>query len=189
MDGGHRQAMISMHRDILDEVPEEVQQGLCTECHGDFDEAAEDTPRIRYCAECHRLFPERDWTGRRDQKPCVGCHSTAVESARASIPNIITCAACHVPPLRGDREEMKLLAFIEQERLIPWARVYDYLPGDTVWSHERHAELGRVRCQECHGPVEQAERPLFQELRLSMEDCMACHEVSGANNDCLACHR
>lgn len=188
-DGRHRQSMISMHEEILGAVVEPVEQGLCTLCHGDFDRAAERTPRIRLCAECHRVFVDREWEGRSDQRPCMGCHNTAVHSPRASIPNTSTCAACHLPPLGGGDEERKLLEFVEQERMIPWVQVYDYLPGEIVFSHERHTELGRVRCQECHGPVEQAEESLSLEVKLSMEDCMACHEASGAYNDCVACHK
>jgi c(7)-type cytochrome triheme protein len=189
-DGRHRQSMVSMHRQVLGEAAGELlQQGLCTMCHGDLDRAAERTPKIQHCAECHRVFLDHEWEGRSGQRPCMGCHNTAVDSPRASIPNTSTCTACHQPPLGGDHEEMKLLEFVEQERTIPWARVYDYLPGEVVFSHERHAELGRVRCQECHGAVERAEEPLSLEVKLSMEDCMACHEASGANNDCLACHK
>lgn len=189
MDGHHRRAMLAKHEQLLGEDTEEVREGLCTLCHGDFEEAAEDTPRILHCAECHRVFHDRDWTGRQDQKPCMGCHNGVVDFPRASIPNIGNCAACHVPPLRGGPEEVKLLGFIERETRVSWARVYDYLPGDIVFSHERHAEVGRVRCQECHAAVERAERPLALEMKLSMEDCMACHDALGADNDCLACHR
>ncbi|MHC4441724.1 MAG: cytochrome c3 family protein [Planctomycetota bacterium] len=189
LDGSHGKSMVSMHEQYLGEDVGDVKENLCTDCHGEFDEAVEDTPKIRHCAECHQVFIDRDWTERPDQKPCIGCHSSTVDSPRASIPNINTCAACHLTPQKGTDQEMKLLEFIKQERLIPWVRVYDYVPGDTVFSHERHAELGRIKCQECHGPVELVQHPLTLEVKLSMEDCMACHETHRADNDCLACHR
>ncbi len=188
-DGRHRQSMVSMHEEILGDAIEAIDMGVCTACHGDFERAVETTPRIRYCAECHGVFLGRDWEERGDQRPCMGCHNTAVHSPQASIPNISTCAACHLPPLRSDQEDTTLLEFIEEERVIPWARVYDYLTGEIVFSHERHVELGRVRCQECHGPVESAEELLYLDIKLRMEDCMACHENSGASNDCLPCHK
>lgn len=198
-DGRHRRAMISMHEEMLlkelgdkqavSEIITEVAKGGCAMCHRDFDQNAGDLARLGRCGECHRAFLDHDWQGRTDQRPCMGCHNTAAESSQASIPNINTCAACHVPPLQSGPEETKLLEFVNQQRTIPWARVHDYLPGDIIFSHERHVELGRVKCQECHGPVEGAEQPLSLQVKLSMEDCMSCHQASGANNDCLACHK
>jgi hypothetical protein len=187
-DGRHSRAMVAMHEELLGEVTEEIQEGQCTLCHGEFDEAVEITPGIRSC-DCHRVFLDRDWEGRRDQRPCMACHSAVVHSPRASIPNSSTCAACHLPPLGTTPEEVQLVAFIEAEKPLHWTQVNDYLPGDIVFSHERHAELGGVACQRCHGRVERAERSLALEVELSMEDCMACHEASRADNDCLACHK
>ncbi|MHC4402020.1 MAG: cytochrome c3 family protein [Planctomycetota bacterium] len=172
------------------EMMVDVENGRCTLCHGDFDQnAGENASRLTACAECHRFASHLDWEGREEERPCMGCHNAAFQFPWASIPNTNTCAACHLPPLGDDPEEAELLEFIEQERMISWARVYDYLPGEIVFSHERHVELGRVKCQECHGPVELAERPLALEVKLSMEDCMSCHEATGADNDCLACHK
>jgi hypothetical protein len=130
----------------------------------------------------------------------MGCHNTVSVSPLASIPNMNTCAACHEPPRGSHPEETKLVQFVTQEKTIPWTRVCDYLPGDIVFSHERHVELGRVKCQECHGSVERADYPLTLQVKLSMENCMACHgETCRADqqtkldvtklNDCAACHK
>ena len=199
---GHLASMISVHREgilqeldeeedkeLVDEMMEMVEGGNCTLCHGDFDENVGDMEKLGHCAECHRVFLEHDWEGREDERPCMGCHNTATRFPQASIPNTNTCAACHLPRLGNGREETVLLEFIEQQREIPWVRVYDYLPGEIVFSHERHVELGRVKCRECHGPVERAEGPLSLDVNLSMEECISCHEVFGADNDCLACHK
>jgi c(7)-type cytochrome triheme protein len=198
-DGRHRQSMVSLHEELLmkelgdkaavAEIVKEVEKGGCTVCHRDFDQNAQNLAKLGHCGECHRGFIGREWQGRSDQRPCLGCHSTAGESPQASLPNTNTCAACHQPPLGGGREETKLLEFVNQNSQIPWTRVYDYLPGDIVFSHERHVELARVKCQECHGLVQHADRPLSLQVKLTMEDCMACHEATQANNDCLACHK
>ena len=194
-DGRHRRLMISLHEEMLKkeqlwdkETMNQVAEGGCAVCHRDFDQSAKDIRKLQ-CLECHRALLGRDWQGRSDQKPCMGCHNTVGESPQASIPNTDTCAACHQPPLGDNHEETKLAEFMKQKKTIPWARVYDSLPGDIIFSHERHVELGRVKCQECHGPVDQAGQPLFLQVKLSMEDCMACHTALGANNDCLACHK
>lgn len=196
---GHRASMVSMHRKaILKELEDEevvgemmgmVEGGNCTLCHGDFDENVGDFAKLLRCAECHRYFLDHDWEGREEIRPCMGCHHSAVGSPRLAIPSTRACAACHSPPLGDGPEEAKLLEFIEQESEIPWEPVYNYMPSEVVFSHEWHVELGHVPCWECHGHVEQAERPLALEVKLSMEDCMGCHDASGAENDCLACHR
>jgi hypothetical protein len=172
----------------------DMEQGRCTVCHGDFDKnAGEQTARLGHCAECHRTAMHHDFGGRTHLRPCMGCHHEVLESAHASLPNTSTCAACHQPqkpPLGKHREEQTLLAkFVEPNQTIPWRRVYDYLPSEIVFSHERHVEIGRVACSECHGAVDQAERPLTLDVKLSMEACMNCHEAAGADNDCTACHR
>ena len=196
--------------EIVDEMIVDVKNGVCMKCHGDFDrnvgesENPEKLVRLGHCAQCHRFFLNHNLQGDgqgqgdpwREMRPCMGCHRDVVQSPTASIPNINTCAACHPIPLQGDDgavepkpEEAELLAYIEREETIPWARVYDYLTGEIVFSHERHVALGHVMCQECHGPVERAERPLALDVTLSMEDCMNCHASAGADNDCLACHK
>ncbi len=153
-DGRHSRLMVSMHeskllkelggdKQAVSEITKEVAKGGCAICHRDFDQNAEDLVKLGRCGECHRAFLDHDWQGRTDQRPCVGCHNTAAESPRASIPNIHTCAACHVPPLQKDNpEETKLLAAVKRERTLPWVQVDDYLPGDIVFSHQRHVELG-----------------------------------------------
>ncbi len=226
-DGSHVQLMIAVHHELLmkaleDEeivadIIESVKEGNCTLCHGDFDENVgvdvEETARLHAmarlhaCEACHRVMLEHDWEGRLDQQPCAGCHNGAVRSERASIPNIDVCIACHPRPTEGHASETtpsvaeaELLEFIEREETIDWVQVHDYVPSEIIFSHERHVEFGRVRCQECHGEVEKAEKPLSLKVELSMEDCMDCHEkdhkeherlgeVSWADNDCLACHR
>ncbi len=217
---GHRESMALMHekllmealedRDIVDPMIEMVKGGNCTLCHGDFDENVENMAKLGHCAQCHRYFLEHDWEGPEEAKPCMACHHTDNPS-RLSIPNADTCAACHLPPLGDGAEEAILVDFIGQEdqqkRKIPWVPVYDYLPGSIVFSHQRHTELGGVKCQECHGDVEAAEQPLSLKEELSMEKCMSCHqdhvihhgdedsatddshEAEKPANDCLACHK
>ncbi len=216
-DGSHTELMVAVPHDLLmaeleDEeivggMIEDVRGGNCTLCHKDFDENIGDMARLQACEACHRVMLEHDWEGRLDQRPCAGCHNGVVRSERASIPNIDVCIACHPrPTVDGASEtppsdnEAELLGFIEREETIDWVQVHDYVPSEIVFSHERHVELGRVRCQECHGEVEEAEKPLALEVELDMEDCMDCHEkdheererlgeASWADNDCLACHK
>lgn len=188
-EGIHRQTYFDMHEDILGEVPGELANGDCLDCHGSFDEAAEDIPRIKACAGCHEIFLNYEIRSRPEIRPCIGCHRTVPYSYSASIPQTEICVSCHDKPRTQSLEEQKLIEYIKNGKEIPWIRVYDYLPGDIVFSHERHVMLGELDCKCCHGDVEKSSRPLTRILELSMEDCIECHESMLADNDCLACHK
>ena len=124
------------------------------------------------------------------QIPCMYCHYSADRSQDAGIPAVQVCAGCHIPggqPLvRADRPEVqKLVAYWQEQRAIPWVRIYD-LPDHAHFPHMRHVNAG-LECQECHGPVEtMKEIELNQPLRMGW--CINCHEQNQARVDCFVCH-
>ncbi|MFQ5865364.1 MAG: cytochrome c3 family protein [bacterium] len=188
INGTHKKANFQMHEDLLGEIPEELQSGECLDCHGSFEEAIEDTPRIKDCAGCHQIFLETDLRERPAIRPCVGCHRNAIQGHNASIPNIEVCVACHKEAITEDPEEDKLLVYINNDKRINWIRVNNNLTGDTHFSHERHVAVPEVDCRDCHGRVDEAPMSLGLRMNLKMETCMDCHEKMIADNDCLACH-
>lgn len=214
-DGRHRAEMFRLHGfESEEEAFEELREGQCFDCHSAFEREAEWIPRIRHCGQCHQVFLDHDLSERAELRPCFGCHGGAAGGPVATIPNIERCAACHPRTREGELNEAALALYSETESEasvpaglpllsremalaeyiatgveIPWVRVYDYLPGDIVFSHERHSMLGGIDCERCHGPVRQATRPLSLALELTMEDCLSCHEEMNASQDCLACHK
>ncbi len=78
---------------------------------------------------------------------------------------------------------------------IKWIRVHK-LPDHVFFPHSRHVNAG-VKCQACHGEVQQAER-VRQHADLSMGWCVNCHREANRNGvdgkpvkasiDCSACH-
>jgi hypothetical protein len=125
-----------------------------------------------------------------NQIPCMYCHTTADRSRAAGLPAVQTCAGCHipggVPMIAQDRPEVrKLIAYWQQQRPIPWVRIYD-VPDHAHFPHHRHVNAG-VTCQECHGPVEtMAEITKFSPLTMGW--CIDCHRERGARTDCFVCH-
>lgn len=138
---------------------------------------------------------------------CVDCHKYVETQARATIPNIETCAECHDPeePLidpeiaETDEErkiaegkalrEKKLLEYIEKDEQIPWAKVYR-VPDFVCFSHQRHVTLGKLDCIECHSDMTKQVKPLSKELiPIKMKRCIACHKEKQVNHDCATCHR
>jgi c(7)-type cytochrome triheme protein len=188
VDGTHKKANFEMHEDILGEIPEELENGECLECHADFEEEAEDIPKIEDCAGCHQIFLRTNLREKPMIRPCVGCHRNVIRGHNASIPNIEICIACHKEPISENPEEAKLVVHINNSERINWIRVNNYIKGDTHFSHERHVAMGNVDCRECHGNVDKISKPFALKTNLKMENCMDCHEKFGVDNDCLACH-
>lgn len=66
---------------------------------------------------------------------------------------------------------------------IEWVRVHN-LPDHAYFNHAQHVTVGKVACQNCHGPVQTMEE-VHQYSPLSMGWCINCHrktEVKFADN-------
>ena len=67
---------------------------------------------------------------------------------------------------------------------IEWVRIHN-LPDHAYFNHAQHVSVGKVECQQCHGPVEEME-VVAQYSPLSMGWCINCHrrtEVKFADNE------
>lgn len=152
-------------------------------------------------------FPHKAHLELKDPKfECTTCHDRAEKGAVAGRPSTKKCLSCHSGAEAKGVEEKKLQAFAGGGREIPWQRVWR-LPPHVFFSHRTHVALAKVKCQTCHGPMETLARPPARALkRLTMNDCIGCHEqwewpkekgaelvkVAAArrvSTDCNACHR
>ena len=67
---------------------------------------------------------------------------------------------------------------------IEWVRIHN-LPDHAYFNHAQHVAVGKIECQQCHGPVEDMEL-VGQHSPLSMGWCINCHrqtEVKFAENE------
>ena len=126
---------------------------------------------------------------------CVNCHTDAPHAVNAGLPGLESCLECHDPDEvedEGDEahpEKVKLVRFAEAEEEIPWVRVALTKP-DVYFSHRRHVTAAGLECEQCHQGQPELTAPLPRaRLVMTMDDCIQCHEDSGASSDCLACHR
>jgi hypothetical protein len=110
---------------------------------------------------------------------------------------------CHKVIPSDDRPELeKLKEYYASGEPIPWQKVHD-LPDFVHFSHKRHVR-GGVRCQECHGEVQDEMTVAYRVNTLQMGWCLDCHkdhptvdENYGASaelrraelKDCLTCHK
>ncbi|OAV45886.1 cytochrome c class I [Lewinella sp. 4G2] len=67
---------------------------------------------------------------------------------------------------------------------VEWVRIHN-LPDHAYFNHAQHVTVGKLKCQNCHGPVEEMEL-VYQYSPLSMGWCINCHrqsEVQFEEND------
>ncbi|WMJ74916.1 c-type cytochrome [Cytophagaceae bacterium ABcell3] len=118
---------------------------------------------------------------------CNYCHTGAVKGKQAGIPSLNICMNCHGQiksgPEFGEEAIATLVNAYEENRPIQWVRVHN-LPDLAYFNHSQHVDVGGIKCQTCHGPIEEME-VVYQYSPLTMGWCINCHretEVNGADN-------
>ncbi len=108
---------------------------------------------------------------------CEYCHNTVSFSKSAGIPSTNVCLNCHNVVKQGSRsgkfEINKILRSKESGKPIEWVRIHK-LPDHAFFNHAQHVNVGKVKCQECHGKVEEMDL-VKQYSDLSMGWCVNCH--------------
>ncbi|PQJ77050.1 cytochrome c3 family protein [Polaribacter glomeratus] len=133
---------------------------------------------------------------------CQYCHSSAKHSKHSGIPSVNVCMNCHkniaevaettVVELEDgvvlgkaelDKEIAKVykaagwdvenLEYTGIEKPIKWVRIHN-LPDFVYFNHSQHVTVQGLKCQTCHGPVEEMEE-MYQYSPLTMGWCIDCH--------------
>jgi mono/diheme cytochrome c family protein len=138
---------------------------------------------------------------------CQYCHSSAKHSKHSGIPSVNVCMNCHkniAEVAEGtevewngvtygkaelDKEIAKVydaagwdsdaLEYTGETKPIKWIRIHN-LPDFVYFNHSQHRVVAGVKCQKCHGPVEE-----FDEMRqyspLTMGWCIDCHRETNVD--------
>jgi hypothetical protein len=121
------------------------------------------------------------------QLECTDCHIAVMQGPQAGIPDIRTCAGCHVGTPTDHPEIKKILAYHDRGEDIPWQRVYGWNDEAHVrFNHAPHLRA-QLECSACHGDVAGmtvAERTVDH----TMGFCIDCHKQRKVSNDCQTCH-
>lgn len=114
-----------------------------------------------------------------NQIDCLYCHTTASESIHAGIPSTQLCMNCHAVvksgTTTGTKEIDKIFKSLESGKPIEWIKVHNN-PDHVFFSHAQHVAVGKLDCNDCHGPVETMDR-VIQVNDLSMGWCIECHRT------------
>ncbi len=120
---------------------------------------------------------------------CDICHQFYSSGKHSGLPSLASCMDCHEEPLTESPEEQKIrdLAAAGQDDVF---RKLFKMPDHVFYSHRRHAELGEIACETCHGAVATSSVPPQRPLvRVSMNSCVECHEREQVSSECTSCHR
>ena len=129
---------------------------------------------------------------------CVYCHNSAEKSKHAGIPSANVCMNCHQAVGESQRNpwstaEIKKIhdatgwdgkAYTGTPKPIEWVKVHN-LPDHAYFNHAQHVAVGKLECQECHGPIDEKMDVAEQWAPLTMGWCIQCHnekEVKMAGN-------
>ncbi len=130
---------------------------------------------------------------------CQYCHTSAKHSKTSGIPSANVCMNCHMSISEVaddttvgdlvkedlDKEIQKIynavgwdsenLAYIEdyEKQPIEWVRIHN-LPDFAYYNHSQHVTVAGLKCQKCHGPVEEMDE-VYQYSPLTMDWCITCH--------------
>lgn len=129
----------------------------------------------------HKIHAENDLE-------CLDCHPYFQEHASSGKPSIETCSSCHEEPLGESKKEKKIVEYVNSGKEVEWQRLYR-VPEDVFFSHRRHVVLGNIECKICHGDIGESSKPPSKPIRITMKNCMQCHEEKDVTNDCISCHR
>lgn len=118
---------------------------------------------------------------------CEYCHTGVATSRQASIPSANVCMNCHsaiVKVLDADEpseEIQKIYDAVENNKPIEWVRIHN-LPDLAYFNHAQHYKVGKIECQDCHGPIETME-VVRQHSTLTMGWCIDCHRETVVQAD------
>ncbi len=119
---------------------------------------------------------------------CQYCHSGVEKSKHAGIPSANVCMNCHKAVDAGTTTGTTEIAKIYQAvgwdpegqvytgkvEPIRWVKVHN-LPDHAYFSHAQHVAVGKVECQDCHGPIDTEMTVAEQWAPLTMGWCIQCH--------------
>ena len=141
-----------------------------------------------------------------NQIECKYCHSSARVSKHSGIPALNVCMNCHeyIGDYNGEEDlengytkdfytnEIKKLysavgwdeenqVYTGNTKPVKWVRIHN-LPDFVYFNHAQHAQVAKIECQTCHGPVEEMEI-MYQYSPLTMGWCIDCHRESNVDKD------
>lgn len=145
---------------------------------------------------------------------CQYCHSSASKSKHAGIPTVNVCMNCHKGIVEGRNAkgtaeiakihkaagyDPKSRSYTGKTEPIKWIKAHN-LPDHVYFNHSQHVVVGKIECENCHGPVKTygvgrtASNEMINEMELLGVDADKNKNIIKLENDlltmgwCIECH-
>lgn len=119
---------------------------------------------------------------------CSTCHAYFETEAFSGLPDNDVCAMCHTEVLGKSAEEAKLVKLLKDDQPLVWRSLFRQ-PTHVYYSHRRHVVQAKLKCEQCHGDFAGTTAPPDRVAKLTMSECVECHQTRGIAADCTTCHR
>lgn len=154
-----------------------VNQVNCLYCHAGAEKSKHAMiPSTNVCMNCHKQINE--YTGA-EEHPLVTAEGKKIDGT-AEIQKLYKYAGWDPAKKEYIRDEQGNI----KATPIEWVKIHN-LPDHVYFNHSQHVAVGKVQCQQCHGPVQEMDE-VYQFSPLSMGWCINCHrqtEVQFTNNN------
>lgn len=129
---------------------------------------------------------------------CKYCHVGVDKGRHAMIPSEDICMNCHSIARKTRPEIVKMTAFFDSNKPVPWLRVHR-LPDFVYFNHSVHVNMG-IDCIHCHEDIRK-QAVVAQVHSFTMAKCLDCHrnpvekmpelagKITPGPTNCGACHR
>jgi len=154
-----------------------INQVNCLYCHAGAEKSKHAMiPSTNVCMNCHKQINE--YTGA-EEHPLVTAEGKKIDGT-AEIQKLYKYAGWD--PVKKDyiRDENGNI----KATPIEWVKIHN-LPDHVYFNHSQHTAVGKVQCQQCHGPIHEMDE-VYQFSPLSMGWCINCHrqtEVQFTSNN------
>lgn len=143
-----------------------INQINCLYCHAGAEKSRQAMiPSSNICMNCHKGISE--YSGAADH-PLVNEEGKKIDGT-AEIKKLYDYAGWDPTKKEYKRDaEGNILA-----KPIKWVKIHN-LPDHVYFNHSQHVAVGKVQCQQCHGPIQDMDE-VYQFSPLSMGWCVNCH--------------
>jgi mono/diheme cytochrome c family protein len=154
-----------------------INQVNCLYCHSGAEKSRQAmVPSTNVCMNCHKQINE--YTGAEDH-PLMTAEGKKVDGTE-EIKKLYKYAGWD--PAKKDyiRDEKGNIMATP----VKWVKIHN-LPDHVYFNHSQHVAVGKVQCQQCHGPIQEMDE-VYQFSSLGMGWCINCHrqtEVQFASNN------
>lgn len=115
---------------------------------------------------------------------CESCHAAREDGTFMTLPSVKNCTGCHSESdiFSGYKDtDIPWESYAKQKKNV-------YFPHKVVITAQFPDGRKKVNCFSCHGNKEDSWNSSMITGRMSMKQCVNCHETLNLSRKCMVCH-